>query len=99
MANADVATADAKITATNLIIISSIPSNLVEGWINSALPTKSNRPGRRQVGFSWVVYRRSPDGGCQGFSAPKTERVMARNHHPLLHLIATKKPRKGYRGF
>ena len=51
MANADVATADAKITATNLIIISSIPSNLVEGWINSALPTKSNRPGRRQVGF------------------------------------------------
>jgi hypothetical protein len=81
MANADVATADAKITATNLIIISSIPSNLVEGWINSALPTKSNRAGRRQVGFSWVVYRRSPDGGCQGFSAPKTERVMARNHH------------------
>jgi pyruvoyl-dependent arginine decarboxylase (PvlArgDC) len=45
MASADVATVDAKITATNLIILSSIPSNLVERCVNSALPRKFNGAG------------------------------------------------------
>jgi pyruvoyl-dependent arginine decarboxylase (PvlArgDC) len=78
MASADVATADAKITATNLIILSSVPSNLVEQCINSALPTKfkwgrqalKSAPAESSsptVGMSWALYRRSPDGGCQGF--------------------------------
>jgi pyruvoyl-dependent arginine decarboxylase (PvlArgDC) len=79
MASTDVATADAKITATNLIILSSVPSNIVEQCINSALPTMfqmgqagtlKSAPAESSsptVGMSWALYRRSPDGGCQGF--------------------------------